>query len=417
MTKSRGSNSGSVTEGAGDSPSAPVRSLRIVITSPFAWPWVRRGSERFLHDLSRYLIGRGHRITVYSTGPEDAIEDREGIPYHLLKQRFGTGLRQLNCCHYFAFRLQHFLLHQEPDLVFCMNYFDAYAAIRARQRSGASYKVVFHSAGILSLRTFRAVPLDAWLFRTVRRWADVTVVVSQFARDVYRRDFAKDAVVLYPPVVIKQFAPADGDDPRGSLSGPRILFVGDADERRKGARALCKAFPRVQALHPGAQLLFAGHASAPTQRALLAEAARLGIASHTSFLGVGRLEDLPSLYRTAAVTVLPAVGESFGMALAESLAAGTPIVGARHGGITEIIDDDLVGQLFDPGKFADQTDNVDGLADAILQVLERGKSAEVIAACRAKANSYGWAMLGPAYESVLLQLVATAATDAKIPES
>jgi phosphatidylinositol alpha-mannosyltransferase len=101
------------------------------------------------------------------------------------------------------------------------------------------------------------------------------------------------------------------------------------------------------------------------------------------------------------------VGESFGMALVESMAAGTPVVGCRHGGLTEIIDEDLVGRLFDPGAFTDQTENVAGLSEAILTVLARGKPPEVVEACRARAQRYSFSELGPVYERLLQGFVAT----------
>ena len=111
--------------------------LHVAITSPFIWPWVRRGSERLLHDLSRYLIARGHRVTVFATGPHDLVEDRDGIPYHVLKQRWPLWPRQFNCLHDFAFRLQAPLRRCAADVVFSMSYFDAYAAIRARARTAS----------------------------------------------------------------------------------------------------------------------------------------------------------------------------------------------------------------------------------------------------------------------------------------
>jgi len=382
----------------------PGDRLDIVITSPFVWPWVRRGSERMLHDLSRYLVARGHRVTVFSTGPEDGVEQRDGIAYHLFRQRFGTRLRQFNCCHDFALRLPRALAGVDPDIVFSMNYFDAYAAIRARQRSGARYRVVFHSAGILTRRHFRAVPLDAWFFRAVHRWANLTLVVSHAAGAVYRREFGIDPVVLYPPIVVEDFSPKDGAGAPPPCAGPRIVFSGDADDRRKGARTLCRAFALVKARYPQAQLLFAGRAGEATRQALLAEAGQAGTASDVTFLGLGKVEDLPALYQGACVTVLPSVAEAFGIVLAESLAAGTPVVGTRHGGITEIIDNDLVGRLFDPGVHHRQTENFRGLAEAIVAVLDRGKTPEVVAACRAQAQRYSWSVLGPQYERVFLEL-------------
>jgi len=405
MTGSSAAQGGAAQGGGGARPAIDAASfLHVAITSPFVWPWVRRGSERLLHELSRHLAGRGHRVTVFSTGPNDRVEDRDGIAYHLLRQRFGMRLRQFNCCHDFAFRLQHALGRCDPDVVLSLNYFDAYAAIRARQRTGARYKVVFHSPGILSRRHFRAVPLDAWLFRTVCRKANLTLAVSRLAGEVFKRDFGKNAVVLPPPVAIEQFSPTGAG--AAPAPGPRIMFVGDADERRKGARALCRAFGLVRQRHPQAQLLFAGHAGEATRQALIEESLRAGTAGHVKFLGVGRVEDLPALYRSASVTVLPSLGESFGMVLAESLAAGTPVVGARHGGIPELIDEDLVGRLFDPGDRVHEANNVRGLADAIHDVLARGKPPEVVAACRARAQRYSWAVLGPEYERILRRVVA-----------
>ena len=386
--------------------SEPCARLHVAITSPYVWPWVRRGSERMLHDLSRYLVERGHRVTVFASGPEDITEDRNGVTYHVLKQRFATSLRQFNCCHYFAFRLQRALGRCDPDLVFCMNYFDAYAALRARRRIGAKYNVVFHSAGILSRRYFRAVPLDAWFFRTVRREASLTMAVSHLAAQVYKRDFGHEPLVLPPPVMAAQFA-STGEEPASTPSGgPKILFVGDADERRKGARVLCRAFPRVVERFPGAQLLYAGRASEPTRKAVLEELARAGLTDHVTFLGVGRVEDLPGLYRSASVTVLPAVWEAFGMALVESLTAGTPVVATRQGGMVDIVDNEVVGRLFDPGHFDDETDNIAGLAQAIVAVLEQGKSPEVVAACHRRAEQFSWTALGPVYERTLQAIAA-----------
>ena len=384
--------------------SEPGARLHVAITSPFVWPWVRRGSERLLNDLSRYLIDRGHQVTIFATGPENEIEPRGGISYHLLRQRFASGPRQFNSCHHFAFGLQDALGRCNPDVVFSMNYFDAYAAIRARRRTGARYKVIFYSPGILSRRYFRAVPLDAWFFRAVRREADLISVVSGFARDVFRRDFGCDALVLPPPVVVDQFRPADTGPALESSTGPRILFVGDVHERRKGARALCRAFALVKNRYPEAELLFSGRASELTQQALLAE---MTGAHRVRFLGVGRVEDLPAAYQNASVTVLPAVAEAFGMVLAESLAAGTPVVGAMRGGMTDIVNEELIGRLFDPGAFVDETDNVRALAWAILDVLHRGKSPQVVAACQASAKRFSWAVLGPEYERMLQRLVAT----------
>ncbi|RYF36745.1 MAG: glycosyltransferase family 1 protein, partial [Comamonadaceae bacterium] len=166
---------------------------------------------------------------------------------------------------------------------------------------------------------------------------------------------------------------------------------------RKGARVLCMAFARLKARLPGLQLRFVGRASDGTRDSLLALAGVAPVRDSIEFSGVGNVGSLPAHYHAASVTVLPSVWEAFGLVLVESLAAGTPVVGARHGGITDVVQGALVGELFDPGVFDLQSDAAENLAAALLAVLERGKTPEVQAACRARAEHFSWRNQGPAY--------------------
>jgi len=378
--------------------------MHVVMTNPFVWPYVRRGSERLLHDLATYLHGRGHRITVAAMAPHDGREERDGISYRLVRERFASGLRQFNSCHYFAHRLQAELEGLDPDVVFSLNYFDAYAALKARERTSRKFGVAFLAVGIPVRRYFRAVPLDAFYVRKVFAEVELCAVLSSFARDSLQRDFGKGSEVLPPPVRVENFAPPAVPPP--SRQGPRILFVGDVNEPRKGARALCEAFPAIRRVHPKAQLQFSGNASDETQAMLRAlPALREVDPGALSFLGLGGLGDLPRLYAAASVTVLPSVWEAFGLVLVESLAAGTPVVGARHAGIPDIVDSDTVGRLFDPAPFREQTQNAPALAQAILDVLARGKTPEISRACRTRADAFSWSSLGPRYESAIESIV------------
>ena len=74
--------------------------------------------------------------------------------------------------------------------------------------------------------------------------------------------------------------------------------------------------------------------------------------------------------------------------LIESLAAGTPVVGANHGAIPEIIVPG-VGELFepdDPGSCAAATENVLNCADRT-----------IAEDCRRRAAKFDWETVGPLY--------------------
>jgi phosphatidylinositol alpha-mannosyltransferase len=237
------------------------------------------------------------------------------------------------------------------------------------------------------------------MHRVVRE-ADHYLVLSRFAQERLREEFAREAMVLPAPVVTQPFREG-GPSATPADAPPLVLFAGDADEPRKGIRVLCRAFARIAPGVPGLRLRIVGRASESTQRSLYSLPEVQAVRDRIEFSGLSAIDSLPAHFRTASVTVLPSVWEAFGLVLVESLAAGTPVVGARHGGITDIVQGDLVGALFDPGTFAEQSDAVGPLAQALASVLRRGKTPDVIEACRARAELFSWDALGPSYLSLI----------------
>lgn len=72
--------------------------------------------------------------------------------------------------------------------------------------------------------------------------------------------------------------------------------------------------------------------------------------------------ELAEAYRESTVTVLPAVDEGFGMTLLEAQLCGTAVIGARSGGLTDIIEHEKTGLLAGP-------DDPQSLADVLGRVL------------------------------------------------
>lgn len=104
----------------------------------------------------------------------------------------------------------------------------------------------------------------------------------------------------------------------------------------------------------------------------------------THFVGYLRGQELASAYASADAFIFPSRTETLGLVLLEAMAAGTPVVAARSGGIPDIVTDGVNGYLFDPA------DENGGIA-ATQKLLEHGEERETLRQnARTEAERWGW---------------------------
>jgi len=112
----------------------------------------------------------------------------------------------------------------------------------------------------------------------------------------------------------------------------RILAVG-AVTRVKGHATLVRALARLADLPWRLRIIGSTRAEPETVRALRSDVARAGLGRRVRLDGERPHERVLAAYRTADLFVQPSRFESYGMALAEALAHGLPLVATRVGGI------------------------------------------------------------------------------------
>jgi glycosyltransferase involved in cell wall biosynthesis len=163
--------------------------------------------------------------------------------------------------------------------------------------------------------------------------------------------------------------------------GPIVLNVGQKGPHRNLAR-LVEALVAVRETVPGAQLVLPGPPNADAEAALLAHAARLGVAEAVTIPGFVEAEELEGLYAAATAFVLPSLVEGFGLPVLEAMARGLPVACTRDSAPGEVAGD--AGLLFDPTS-------VDEIAAATVRLLTDAPLRERLAvAGRARAASYTW---------------------------
>ncbi|MCG3175519.1 MAG: D-inositol-3-phosphate glycosyltransferase [Candidatus Omnitrophica bacterium] len=175
---------------------------------------------------------------------------------------------------------------------------------------------------------------------------------------------------LLPDTYDARFAPGPRSRQlveRYGLAGHRvILTVGrlSSSERYKGHDRLIVLMPRILEKVPEALYVIAGGGDDRPYLASVAE--RCGVSSKVRFIGRVPDEDLPDLYRSSDLYVMPSTGEGFGIVFLEAAACGLPVIGGRLDGSADALRDGLAGTLVDPG-------NMDELLKAVVGGLqERG---------------------------------------------
>ena len=130
---------------------------------------------------------------------------------------------------------------------------------------------------------------------------------------------------------------------------------------RKGHRVLLRALAPLRQRRWRLTCVGSLERDPATAGSVTAECRRLGLAGRVTFLG--ELDDaaLAACYRRADLFVLASFHEGYGMALAEALARGLPVVSTRAGAIPETVPR-AAGLLVSPG-------NVGALSRALDRVL------------------------------------------------
>ena len=93
------------------------------------------------------------------------------------------------------------------------------------------------------------------------------------------------------------------------------------------------------------------------------------------FMGYKLGENLKQEIKSSIATVLPSEWyEAFGRSIIESYALGKPVVGARIGGIPELVKDGRTGYTFTPGNAVDLRNKIEHLLEHKDKAVEMGKN-------------------------------------------
>jgi glycosyltransferase involved in cell wall biosynthesis len=195
------------------------------------------------------------------------------------------------------------------------------------QRSGLRATTVYdlsplHHPEWVAPRTRR---MHGRKYANAAKTSRVVFTISQFTADDVAETLRiprERIAVAYPGVHPRYTA----EGPRAIRDAPYVLAVATL-EPRKNLPAVVKAFQLVRNARPELELVIAG---APVHWAEQ-EVGGEGVTA----LGFVPDDQLPELYRGAAVFAYPSLFEGFGMPVVEAMASGTPVVSSTHPSLDE----------------------------------------------------------------------------------
>lgn len=349
--------------------------MRFLIVSLGYHPEVLGGAWRVAAEQAAGLAARGHEVDVVTAHPGGglaATEERRGVRLARYPQRDGFFLANWRAENRAAAMLIRERLREDtrprPLIIQHHAYLEPAVAT-----APARVLHVYHGPWAEEYRYARQArprgrlrrAFDACVIRIMHRVerralrrADRILVLSRhFADQLPRWHGARfrGAEVVGGGVDFESFHP---DPDRAAVRAASGLapdaFLCVAVRRldpRMGLDLVVDAFSRLTRDHPNARLWMTGHG--PAEGALREQIAHLNLGSVVRLLGVLPEADLPRLLNAADVALMPSIGlEGFGLATAEALACGTPVLGSRAGATPELLEGLSPDLLFEPGSSA-----------------------------------------------------------------
>ena len=297
-------------------------------------------------------------------------------------------------------RIARELRHRPADAILAQSPYEALAALAGRKlaRSDAAVVVEIHGDWRTWSRLYgspaRAVvaPLADRAALVAIRGADAVRALSPVTTGIVRDAGVEPAGVFTTYTELTAFS----EPPVVPLpERPAALFIGVL-ERYKNVHAIADAWRLAAPRVPDAQLRVVGDG----RHRDVVEALLRDLPGQVSWEPRLETEDVVKAFDDAWLLLLASRSEGTPRVALEALCRGRAVVGARAGGIPDVVWDDETGFLVDP-------DRPDEIADALVRILsDRGLAERLGAGGRARASD--WTYTAEEYADRVVELVGRA---------
>ena len=350
--------------------------MKVGMVCPYSWD-MPGGVQVHIRDLAEELMSRGHSVSVLAPADDETpvppyvVSAGRAVPVH-----YNGSVARLTFGPLSASRVRRWLADGRFDVIHVHEPASPSLGLLAVWWADMPVVATFHQATPRS----RAMSAAFGILQSAIEKVSARIAVSEEARTVVVQHLGGDPVVIPNGLYVDRFT---GVPPRPDWRGDggTLSFLGRLDEPRKGLPILLEAWPTIHRERPGIRLLVAGRGDVEEIRRGIPPDCR----DDVTFLGGVSDEDKVAMFASSDLYVAPHTGgESFGIVLAEAMAAGTPVLASELVAFRAVLDEGRLGALVPVG-------DADALAKSALDLLaDPARLDQLRDAARAAVRRYDW---------------------------
>jgi glycosyltransferase involved in cell wall biosynthesis len=325
--------------------------VKVLVVSGI-WPPDAGGPASHAPEVCDYLTGRGHEVEVVTTA--DSAPAPAAYPVLWVSRRLPPGVRHVRTAALVSSRARG------RHVVYSMG-MEGRSTVGARLAGTPRVQRLPSDPAFerAHWRGLTEVTLDRF-----RHERGLRIAALRWARN---REVSSAARVVCPSAWLRELVIGWGVDPervevlphavtvpplesreelrrRYGLEGPTLVLAGRLAPQKSLDVAL-----RAVSLVEDVSLVVAG--DGPERGRAQALAGELGVGDRARFVGAQPRRAVFELFRGADAALLSSSWESFGLVVAEALAAGTPVISTAVGGVVEVLEEGRNGLLVPVGDY------------------------------------------------------------------
>jgi len=313
--------------------------MKIGMVSPYGWD-LPGGVQAHIQDLALYCMAQGHEVSVIAPAVDESALPKWvvssgrpiAIPYNGAVARVAFGPVANRRVRKWINEGQFDLLHLHEPAIPSLSLLACWAA-------EGPLVGTFH----VSAPKQKAIYAVGPILEPAIEKLHARIAVSETARTTLTDHLETDAVVIPNGINHGDFAVGSLAD---DVSDRTIGFIGRFDEPRKGLAILLESCEELLKRGEEFRVLIAGPGDPDQFRETMSDELR----ERTEFLGRVSDKRKQEILRSIALYVAPNTGgESFGIILAEAMAAGAPVVASDLMAFKDVLENGRAGEIFHAG--------------------------------------------------------------------